>query len=352
MVFAAIAGCIGQFGESNGEFSDSPAIVPVISPEKQEHTYGEMVEMMNALNAEYPGLVEILSIGKSVQDRDIWCIRITNENIAEGKMECLIDGCMHGTETAGEETCIVLMNYLLWNYNTNATVRNIVDSNIINIIPIANPDGREAATRGNANGIDINRNYDIDWGNPIGMSIPDPLGTGHQFENCGSAPFSEPESRAMRDFMEVCDSNGNFAFYFNMHTNAFCLISPWDAANPPFDVPQKDRDLFHAVFKWTMENTIYSATGSGMYPSDWSEFSVGAYYSSGEAKDWCYMRHRVPSFLLELYNASMTPSDMNYWVQASLPIIVYLLEVSPELYAWEDPSTDIKIDLGIEGDSV
>lgn len=56
------------------------------------------------------------------------------------------------------------------------------------VIPIANPDGYEANTRTNARGVDINRNFPYNWEE-------------NSHEPPGTAPLSEPESRALYDFL-------------------------------------------------------------------------------------------------------------------------------------------------------
>jgi len=58
---------------------DNPAILPNWR-DGDYHDYYKTTQMLNDLNDKYPDLTNVFSIGKSVLDRDIWCIRITNEN--------------------------------------------------------------------------------------------------------------------------------------------------------------------------------------------------------------------------------------------------------------------------------
>jgi len=65
------------------------------------------------------------------------------------------------------------------------------------VIPCANPDGyaagRDLAARVNGNGVDLNRNWDYHWQRTATH--------GTRPVDAGSAPFSEPETAALRDFI-------------------------------------------------------------------------------------------------------------------------------------------------------
>jgi len=220
----------------------------------------------------------------------------------------------------------------------------MVDNYEIYFIPIVNPDGHEANTRHNANGVNLNRNYDVDWGNPLGMAFIDPMGmTKHTYENCGPSPFSEPEAQAMRDFMETLH-NRNFAFYLPLHTANHAIEAPWGVMDPPFEMPQRDLDLFEYVLQWTRENTEYEG---GRF--EWGNETGGQpAAASGTAQDWCYVRHRVVSLTMEVYQGTIDDhSNLNYWMLATLPVGLYMLTNIEKFYNWETPNLQPVLPAGV-----
>lgn len=82
------------------------------------------------------------------------------------------------------------------------------------IIPLVNPDGAAISQsesplwKANGRGVDINCNFDAEWGTGrLNTSVPGS-------ENCvGDYPFSEPESRALRDFTLRVRPQAAFAFH-------------------------------------------------------------------------------------------------------------------------------------------
>lgn len=82
----------------------------------------------------------------------------------------LLDGAHHGNEYAGG--------------GSNATVRQMLRDLQIHVVPVVNPDGWVAATRYNGNGVNLNRNYDIDWGNPLCSRQISDVGQGQSPWHC------------------------------------------------------------------------------------------------------------------------------------------------------------------------
>ncbi len=105
---------------------DQPSILPNWK-DGEYHDYYETTDILSDFKVKYPDLVNVFSIGKSVLGKDIWCIRITNENNNQAKFSCLVDGCIHGCEWEAGEACLYLADYLLINFRKNATVTNILN---------------------------------------------------------------------------------------------------------------------------------------------------------------------------------------------------------------------------------
>jgi hypothetical protein len=348
LLIIMFAGCLEkeEIKESESTIPEAPLDHLALLPDWRDgeyHDYYATEKKLNEFNDKFPELVYLYSIGKSVQDRDIWCIKITNENITRRKYSCLIDGCIHGNEWESGEICLYLAEYLLINFGNNATVTQILNTTEVYIVPLFNPDGREQNTRWNYNGIDLNRNFDVDFGKLYGrvvrigklfgrIKIPYvriPLvGT---FTNCGKKAFSEPESRAIRDLMKSLKYS-DFSLYVNCHTATHQILSPWSARKPPFEMTQKEKNVFNTVKDWVVENTEYET------------YRGETGISSGVAMDWCFKEFRVPSFLFELLSLDYEPwlgagrhDHLVHWMKASLPVLLYLLENIENLHDWRTP---------------
>ena len=121
-----------------------------------------------------------LSIGKSVEDRDIVAKSGFDfvQNPVTGGCALLIGG-VHGDEVA---TIILLESFVQQCVAAGASALPAV------VIPLANPDGHARLSRYNARGVDINRNFGFNWHR--GSEEPP-----------GPNPWSEPETCALRDFI-------------------------------------------------------------------------------------------------------------------------------------------------------
>lgn len=340
LAIPVICGCLADNRQAggNGQLADDPAMLPQWSDDNW-HGYDALSQELASLNQTYPDLVDVFSIGKSVQGRDLWCIRITDEKSAGSKLSCLIEGNIHGNEIEGGESCVYLIEYLLINFEKNATVRGMLESNEVYVVPMVNPDGREANTRENANKVDLNRNFDVDWGDPTGTAFVDPLGL-HLYTNCGSSAFSEPETRACRDLAANL-SHKNFSFNLCYHTNTQSVICPWAVSVPPFEIPPRDNAVFEYVLQWVRDNMVFIAG-----KVQWGNMSANMPYAgSGGSIDWYYMRHSIPTFCNEVGDVSTQP--LTYWTQAALPLPLYLLTNAAKLYSWDIPTDQPALPEGV-----
>jgi protein MpaA len=108
-------------------------------------------------------------VGHSVQGRPIVVVHRGDPDPA---LKVLVVGDIHGNETAGMPVVRRLLR--------GGTPRGVG----LWVVSTINPDGVADGTRGNAHGVDLNRNFPYDWA---------PLSGG---EYSGAGPLSEPESRA------------------------------------------------------------------------------------------------------------------------------------------------------------
>jgi len=108
-------------------------------------------------------------IGHSIEGRPIFLL---GDAAPDAALKVLVVGDIHGNEAAGMRIARRLIA-------AGAPARTD-----LMVVPTVNPDGVAAGTRGNARGVDLNRNFPYRWR---------PLGGG---EYSGTGPLSEPETRA------------------------------------------------------------------------------------------------------------------------------------------------------------
>lgn len=134
------------------------------------HCNEEIFLLLNSYKKYYPNLTRLYSIGKSHNGNDLLVLEISDlPGVHEpGEPEIKLVGNIHGNEVVGRELLLHLIHYLLTNYYTNSTVKNLVDSTRIHIAPTINPDGYKRSHegdcigivgRGNALDVDLNRNF-------------------------------------------------------------------------------------------------------------------------------------------------------------------------------------------------
>ncbi|PKI35464.1 hypothetical protein CRG98_044150 [Punica granatum] len=99
-------------------------------------------------------------IGKSVKGVPLWVIEISdNPGKEEAEPAFKYIGNVHGDEPVGRELLMRLANWICDNYPKDPLAELIVDKVHLHILPSMNPDGFSLRKRGNANDIDLNRDF-------------------------------------------------------------------------------------------------------------------------------------------------------------------------------------------------
>ena len=179
----------------------------------QYPTYSAYENMMYQFATDHPDMCEIITLGTLPSNRKILIAHINNGSGA-GKPKFLYTSTIHGDETTGWMLMLRWIDYLLEN-PTLPECANIINNIDLYVGPLANPDGTyhggnntvNGATRYNANGVDMNRNY------------ADPHGGAH--------PDGEAYQQETLWFMQLAEEN-NFVMGANYHGGAEVMNYPWD----------------------------------------------------------------------------------------------------------------------------
>lgn len=263
--------------------------------------YQEYVNIMEQFQASYPELCKLVDIGKSVDGRDLLFIHIRNpKDTLEGdKPSFMYTSTMHGDETTGYVLMLHLIDYLLSNYGKVPQVTNLVDSLDIWINPLANPDGTYAggdstvygATRYNANGVDLNRNY------------PEPKGSQHPDGNVW-----QPETVAFMNFA----GGHHFVMSCNMHAGNEVANYPWDS----WSSPTADDAWWQYVCR-QYADTVHAYGPQGYFTDENDGITDGyAWYQVlGGRQDYMNYFMHDREFTLELSEVKMPDTSMlpDYW---------------------------------------
>jgi hypothetical protein len=254
-------------------------------------TYDQWVARMQALATGYPNLVRLTSMGQSVQGRQLWVLKVTdNPDLEEDEPEVRYWSTHHGNEPVGAELALRLAELLTSNYGTDTGLTELVDEMEIWLCPLYNPDGYMAGTRYNAHGVDLNR----DFPDRITDANDDPAGR-------------EPETQA--NMLFVYDHSPVMGA--NYHTGTLVVNYPWDSVPQPPDLAPDDA-LYYSY------SVGYSSRNSMIYNGGFPEGVTRGwewYIIRGGMQDWAYHWHGEHHVTIEVSNQQPPPYGQmsSYW---------------------------------------
>jgi murein tripeptide amidase MpaA len=111
------------------------------------YRHAELSRLLHDYAAAAPHLVQLSSIGKSHEGRDIWLATVTRRDTgsAEDKPAFWVDGNIHAAELTASTACLYWLHQLVSDYDRDPGVRQLLDTRAIYIVPRLNPDGAELA---------------------------------------------------------------------------------------------------------------------------------------------------------------------------------------------------------------
>ncbi len=280
------------------------------------HSYADVTGALQTFATGYPAITHLISLGQSVQGRELWAILISDNPLAqENEPEFKYVSTMHGDEPVGVEMCLYFIDHLLANYGTDSTITTLVNGTAIWIVPLMNPDGLENGSRFNANGYDLNRSfpdYPADYSGTLWNGPADLGGL-------------QPEVQHLMAWSAA----HSFVLSANFHGGAVVASYPYDA-DPPIPTLQPALTPDHPLFLGLA--TTYASNNPPMNANNAGPFVNGTvngndwYIVSGGMQDWMYRYLGNDEITIEL-SIPKRPSQSllpDYWDDNRDAMMAYL----------------------------
>lgn len=183
-------------------------------------SYDDALEFLSLCAHNFPNYVKLNKIGQTWEKRDMVVVTVS-ENVeqADEKPALFYTGTIHAREWIGIELCLGFIEYLINNLEYNPQIQTLLKKTTLYMVPCVNPDGFEYSRnhfsfwrknrRQNADGsfgVDLNRNFSIGY-----QASNQPSSNVYS----GPEPFSEPETKALKNFV---DSHSNITIALDYHS--------------------------------------------------------------------------------------------------------------------------------------
>ncbi|KAL6848530.1 hypothetical protein ACP4OV_021824 [Aristida adscensionis] len=207
----------------------------------------------------------------------------------------------HGRELITSEVALRLLYFLTEKPKIAgvdmSSFEKMLENLVIKMVPMENLNGRkrveagEVCDRRNGRGVDLNRNWSVDWGKKEKDYDP-------YEENPGAAPFSEPEAQIMREISRSFKPH----IWVNVHSGMEALFMPYDHKNTtPNGAPAHlMRSVLENLNHRHFQGSCLVGSGGG---------AVG-YLAHGTTTDYMYDVGKVPMpFTFEIYGDEKASPD-------------------------------------------
>ncbi|KAF2227105.1 zinc carboxypeptidase [Elsinoe ampelina] len=261
------------------------------------HPYDDHIQYWRDLQSSFPNQSEWISSGTSYEGRDLFGLHLWGDS-GPGKPAVLWHGTVHAREWISNMVVEYLTLQLINGYKSaNPSVRTILDTYDVYVIPIVNPDGFVYAQTTNrlwrknrqpprpeknstCIGTDINRNWEFAWAPGTGGSSPDPCSQTY----AGSAPSDSPENKGLDTLVRKLRDTTGLRLYIDWHSYGQYFLFPFG---------YNETALLPGLPKWTKTASLMSETIRDSKPDRLTTFTYGPggavlYKSVGNSRDHVY----------------------------------------------------------------
>lgn len=237
-------------------------------------TSPESLARVRALFGEYPDRHELVArvrraavdacgvetvVGRSVEDRPIECFSFGRRS---GR-RVLLSSLVHGTELVGAVALAHAVDLIV--------ARRLHLVHAFTVVPVVNPDaldrnldalraGRLASLRGNASGVDLNRNFPLSGA----VTSRHPMAGSTNPRSpyfMGRHPLSEPESRALSDVAEEVAPELSLSF----HSFGERLLYPFAHTSAPHP-RRRDYEALGRAWNASLSSPYRVQSSASWYP--------------------------------------------------------------------------------------
>ncbi len=302
------------------------------------HNLQSIGDELVSLARDYPGLVELRSIGSSRANRPITAATLFHTHPARARRcpppTVILTSGEHAREFIPVEVLLALMRNLTKASATEPSGHaDLLQRVRVVAVPLANPDGRalleqksDWCRRGMPNGVDINRNFPWEFGG-LGSS-----GDPQNEEYKGPAPLSEPESRAISSIFNASYPPAAFA---SLHSGSQVIYTPFSDTES-----KKTRRLPPDSSVAVALAADMAAQCGGYYTETGVVYEKNDYTADGTLSDWASAMMHVPLvFTFEMFGdpdagdlancfQQFNPQSerVSECVQRQLPALLFLLQ--------------------------
>ena len=286
----------------------------IINSTPAKYTYNNFVNDLDQLQKAYGTMIQVNKLCDTIDGRGVYDVVLGDP---QGDNQILIFGAMHAREyitaqVVMRQLCdaIDALNNPQMTYN-GMSINELLQGVTLHFVPINNPDGVTISQLGanalqnpnvrsnvsammngsyeqwksNANGVDLNRNFDAGWQEFVGSGRP----SSDRYK--GTSPGSEPEAAALIKLTQDC----KFKRTISYHTVGALIYWYYKQEGTVLEESKK------------FARRISNETG---YPldSDYTAVDAAGY------KDWAVYKMGIPSLTIEVGDES------NSWVDNPVPI--------------------------------